>query len=668
MNVLNTGPSPAWRTAIWRLRALFSAAFVLFGLMISAQIVTTISTNGTFTVPAGVSSISVYVYGAGGGSGGCATGGSDQAGGGGGGGACAVTTWAVSGGQVYTATIGNGGSAGPAGGLTPGGNGGTTTFTGAAGTITADGGTSGAGAPTNRAAGAGGLGATTGSGFTTLYTGGNGTPGFRNTSNEVGGAGGGGGGNAGNGGNGSGAVGINTTGGTGGLGTPTNTAPYKGANGTGATVTGGTLPGVAGVAPGGGAAGGASWNATTPGAVGGNGQVVVVYTAPPCTDPPSPGATLSTASVTCSAVNFTLSMSTPPIGSGLTYQWQSADDNAFSVNLTNLGTSDTQVTSITASTWFRCLVSCSGNPSVASTPLQVTLGGVAYCGSYCVPVTSTGCTDGDVIARVTLNTLDNNSGTGCPSGLLGYSNYTSNPLLTTTLQAGSSYGCTVYAGQYSEGYAAWIDYNDDGVFTDPGERVGSSVGQVAGSGSVGVLGSSATFPITLLCNPPLGVHRLRVRCMYNLNGPSVTPCTNNTFGETEDYVVTISAAVPCPAPIALNVSNNLGTSATLGWTLGCAESNWDVHFQAAGGGAPPPTPSDPGLTSTSLTVSTPTAGAYEFYVRANCGGLAGTSLWSGPFVWLTYDECAGALPLTVNAGGSCPGADVTGTTVNSTPG
>ena len=85
---------------------------------------------------------------------------------------------------------------------------------------------------------------------------------------------------------------------------------------------------------------------------------------------------------------------------------------------------------------------------------------------YCKPTIANGCTDGDVIARVTLNTLDNNSGTGCPSGVLGYSNYTAdpNPLLTTTLQAGGSYNCTVYAGEYSEGYAAWIDYNDDGVF------------------------------------------------------------------------------------------------------------------------------------------------------------------------------------------------------------
>jgi hypothetical protein len=160
-------------------------------------------------------------------------------------------------------------------------------------------------------------------------------------------------------------------------------------------------------------------------------------------------------------------------------------------------------------------------------------------GQYCIPVTTLGCTDGDVIARVTLNTLDNNSGTGCPSGTLGYSDYTGDPTLTTDLLPSTTYGCTVYAGQYQEGYAAWIDYNDDGIF-DISERIGYSNGLVAGSGQVGVLGSSATFPVALACNPPVGTHRLRVRAMYNVNGIDVTPCGANTYGETEDYLITIS--------------------------------------------------------------------------------------------------------------------------------
>lgn len=255
--------------------------------------------------------------------------------------------------------------------------------------------------------------------------------------------------------------------------------------------------------------------------------------------------------------------------------------------------------------------------------------------SYCVPTTTSGCTDGDVIARVTLNTLDNNSGTGCPSGLLGYSDYTTDPLLTTTLQAGSSYGCTVFAGQYSEGYAAWIDYNDNGVF-ETSERIGFSAGQVTGSGQVGVLGSSATFPIVLACDPPLGPHRLRVRAMFAVNGSAVTPCGNNTFGEVEDYTVTISAADPCPAPTSLAVSNITASGADFSWVLGCAETAWEVAVVAAGSGAPASgTPHG----STSYSASGLSVGtAYDFYVRAACTPGSLYSSWSGPLSFTTTDN------------------------------
>jgi len=269
---------------------------------------------------------------------------------------------------------------------------------------------------------------------------------------------------------------------------------------------------------------------------------------------------------------------------------------------------------------------------------------------YCVPTTTSGCTDGDVIARVILNTLDNNSGTGCPSGTLGYSDYTSDPLLTTTLQAGTSYGCTVFAGQYSEGYAAWIDYNDNGVF-ETSERIGFSIGTVAGSGTVGVLGSSATFPIVLSCDPPLGTHRLRVRAMFAVNGSAVTPCGDNSYGEVEDYLVTITAADPCPAPFGLTAANITSSTADLSWTIGCAETAWEVAIQAAGSGIPSGagTPSaSTTFNATLLTLATP----YEYYVRAVCEEGVVYSDWSGPFLFTTTDIAPACTSLVSPADGA----------------
>src|SRR5690606_16602323 len=118
--------------------------------------------------------------------------------------------------------------------------------------------------------------------------------------------------------------------------------------------------------------------------------------------------------------------------------------------------------------------------------------------------------------------------------------------------AGTVYDLTVYAGEFSQGYAAWIDYNDNSIF-EANERVGFSIGQVAGD-------SSATFTVSLACDPPVGPHRLRIRGMYNTSGSAVTPCGSNSFGETEDYIITIAAPPACPQPTALASSNLTATS------------------------------------------------------------------------------------------------------------
>jgi hypothetical protein len=344
----------------------------------------------------------------------------------------------------------------------------------------------------------------------------------------------------------------------------------------------------------------------------------------PCSGTPAPGNTLTSSASVASGSTVNLSLSTPPTGTGLTYAWQSGPSNTGP--WTTIATTATYTATVTAVTWYRCLVTCSGNTGTA-TPVQVTL-------SACIPTSVYGCTDGDVIARVILNTLDNNSGTGCPSGLAGYSNYTSNPTLTTTLLPSSTYNCTVYAGQYSEGYAAWIDYNDDLVFDNVTERIGYSNGLVAGSGAVGVLGSSAVFPITLACTPPAGNHLLRVRAMFVTNGVDVTPCTGNSYGEVEDYMITISAAPACASPGLMTTITPAANSATLTWATNCsAATNFDLQYGPAGFALGTGTI----LTNQAVTIAAPNASfnltgltggtAYTVYYRANCGGGV-TSEWS----------------------------------------
>ena len=125
-----------------------------------------------------------------------------------------------------------------------------------------------------------------------------------------------------------------------------------------------------------------------------------------CAGTPAPGNTVASPSAVVIGGTSTLSLATATAGTGVTYQWQSGPSNTGP--WANVGTSAaTYTATITAATWYKCAVTCSG-VTTTSNPVQVTL-------AYCQPVTSSGCTDGDVIARVVLNTLDNNSGTGCPS-------------------------------------------------------------------------------------------------------------------------------------------------------------------------------------------------------------------------------------------------------------
>jgi len=368
----------------------------------------------------------------------------------------------------------------------------------------------------------------------------------------------------------------------------------------------------------------------------------------PCVGTPAPGNTVASVTSACSGVNFTLSLQTTTLGIGLTYQWQSSNDGISWANVATGGTAATYTASQTVATYYRGLVTCSGATGT-STAVQVTMNIPTNC--YCIPTTSFGCTDGDVIARVTLNTLDNNSGTGCPSGVggNGYSNYTTDPLLTTTLQPSTTYNCTVYAGQYSEGYAAWIDYNDDGIFDNVTERIGFSNGQVTGSGEVGVLGSSATFPITLSCTPPAGVHRLRVRAMYATNGSAVTPCTNNAWGEVEDYLITITAAPACLSTGSpLTTVSTTSFTASISFPAGCSTaSNFDIEYGPTGftqgtgtlaaNIAGTITGSNVALTIAGLLPQT----TYDYYVRANCGSSL-VSTWVGTGNATTLDPpCTG---------------------------
>jgi len=116
----------------------------------------------------------------------------------------------------------------------------------------------------------------------------------------------------------------------------------------------------------------------------------------------------------------------------------------------------------------------------------------------------------------------------------------------------------------------------------------------------------------------------------------------------------------CLPPTAGNTTSLTSTGATLAWTAGATETQWNVEYGATGytqGTGTAVVANTNSTTISGLTANT----AYQFYVQANCGGTDGVSTWAGPFsIYTGY--CIPA-PTSVDGDGI---SNVTFSTVNNT--
>jgi hypothetical protein len=91
-----------------------------------------------------------------------------------------------------------------------------------------------------------------------------------------------------------------------------------------------------------------------------------------CEGTPTPGATTTTANGLCLGQSTTLGITTIPVGSGVTYQWQSSADGISFTDITAANGVTFTVTP-TASTFYRCNVTCATGPATGtSTAIQIT--------------------------------------------------------------------------------------------------------------------------------------------------------------------------------------------------------------------------------------------------------------------------------------------------------
>ncbi len=180
----------------------------------------------------------------------------------------------------------------------------------------------------------------------------------------------------------------------------------------------------------------------------------------------------------------------------------------------------------TAGTYSVSLTATNANGSDA-----ITKPGFITITNYCIPDFTSGTSDGDFIDGVVLGTINNTNtgGIGGPS----YNDYTN---LSTNLALNSNQILNITSGSYfSDHYAAWIDFNQDNDFDDPGEKLGEILSNTSFQG--------LSIAFTVPNGAQLGSTTLRIRCVYN--GANMNPCTGYNWGETEDYSVVITSAATC---------------------------------------------------------------------------------------------------------------------------
>ena len=349
-----------------------------------------------------------------------------------------------------------------------------------------------------------------------------------------------------------------------------------------------------------------------------------------CTGTPTAGTAASTATAICPGVNYTLSLTGATQAAGLTYQWQSAPSATGPWTNIPAGTTPSFITSQTVNTWYQCIVTCSGS-SATSSVIGVSTNSFlgCYCASQAISVAD------EEIFNVTLNTLNNSSTcttTGGPGSIQSqYSNYST--LTPTLLSPGVVYPLSIEigscGGNFSNGTKVWIDFNQNGLFTDPGEEVYASAAIFNGP-------HIETGNITIPTGIPTGNTKMRVVNVETWAVGNINPCGTYTWGETEDYLVNITAPPTCPQPTNFSLIQANNTTAQVEWVAGGSETQWQIEYGLQG--------FTPGTGTTVIVTTNPytitgltTNSFYTAYIQGICTP-GDTSFMTPPVSWNTYNQ------------------------------
>lgn len=223
---------------------------------------------------------------------------------------------------------------------------------------------------------------------------------------------------------------------------------------------------------------------------------------------------------------------------------------------------------------YRLRVICSDTTATEYTPVQsLTTRGCGPCVDleYC-PIPEMLIVD-EWISQVAIGPLFNQS----EAGEDGYTDYTENGP-TAEFTPGLTYPVSLAPGyadvEYLEGWAIFMDLDQDGSFDGAGERLFTA------EPVMNFVNGEFTMPIEV----PEGYVRLRVAMLWDVI-PNGCATNNNNYGEVEDYCVTILPAPPLcaqPAPAQDSEQTNGVDAIYLSWEGTGPEVVYTLRYRPEG--------------------------------------------------------------------------------------
>jgi hypothetical protein len=202
-----------------------------------------------------------------------------------------------------------------------------------------------------------------------------------------------------------------------------------------------------------------------------------------CDATPAPGATIGPVSV-CPSELFTLSFENPSFDNGISNQWEVSADGVNWDPAPGVSTLSTYTTSQTADTWYRVQMTCAGNGTTPSTPVQVLTNAPTEC--YCDEVSFVWTVE--PICNVTFAGINNTSSSAI-DGSPEVEDFTNLPPANVTAGFDFPISVTGNPSFWSQPMVSvFFDWDQDGIF---------ETYQVVGSVAGGVCTTPATATVTV---------------------------------------------------------------------------------------------------------------------------------------------------------------------------